>query len=183
MCIARPRPPGRRPLYNPVSPVPTIVVMLPEGSTLRMRWLPLSAMKRLPVASTATPLGVSNWAWTAGPPSPAKPRTPVPAMVVMMPEESTLCMLLLVVSEKKSLPAASTATDRILELQKQHGLELPEEFFFRYAEVLERLGLYDEAIAAATKYLTLAGRDGEHYRAALELLITAFCKQFSLCLD
>ena len=45
----------------------------------------------------------------------------------------------------------------------------PEEFFFRYAEVVERLGLYDEAIEYATKYLTLAGRDGEHYRAALRV--------------
>ena len=49
----------------------------------------------------------------------------------------------------------------------------PEEFFFRYAEVVERLGLYDEAIEAVTKYLTLAGRDGAHYRAALRLLNSA----------
>ena len=75
--------------------------------------------------------------------------------------------------ERRNFDAAKQSLDRILALQEQHGLELPEEFFFRYAEVVERLGLYDEAIEAATKYLTLAGRDGAHYRAALRLLNSA----------
>ena len=75
--------------------------------------------------------------------------------------------------ERRNFAAAKQSLDRILALQDQHGLELPQEFFFRYAEVVDRLGLYDEAIAAATKYLTLAGRDGEHYRAALRLLNSA----------
>ena len=75
--------------------------------------------------------------------------------------------------ERRNFTAAKQSLDRILALQDQHGLELPEEFFFRYAEVVERLGLYDEAIEAVTKYLTLAGRDGEHYRAALRLLNSA----------
>ena len=75
--------------------------------------------------------------------------------------------------ERRNFDAAKQSLDRILALQEQHGLELPQEFFFRYAEVVERLGLYDEAIEAATKYLTLAGRDGEHYRAALRLLNSA----------
>ena len=75
--------------------------------------------------------------------------------------------------ERRNFAAAKQSLDRILALQDQHGLELPEEFFFRYAEVVERLGLYDEAIEAATKYLTLAGRAGEHYRAALRLLNSA----------
>ena len=75
--------------------------------------------------------------------------------------------------ERRNFAAAKQSLDRILALQDQHGLELPQEFFFRYAEVVERLGLYDEAIAAVTKYLTLAGRDGAHYRAALRLLNSA----------
>ena len=75
--------------------------------------------------------------------------------------------------ERRNFAAAKQSLDRILALQEQHGLELPEEFFFRYAEVVERLGLYDEAIEAVTKYLTLAGRDGAHYRAALRLLNSA----------
>ena len=75
--------------------------------------------------------------------------------------------------ERRNFDAAKQSLDRILALQEQHGLELPEEFFFRYAEVVERLGLYDEAIESVTKYLTLAGRDGAHYRAALRLLNSA----------
>ena len=75
--------------------------------------------------------------------------------------------------QEKDFEGAKAAMDRILALQAQHGLELPEQFFFRYAEVLDRLGLYDEAVEFVTKYLTLAGRDGEHYREALELLSAA----------
>ena len=68
---------------------------------------------------------------------------------------------------------AKAAMDAILELQAEHDLELPEPFPFRYAEVLERLGLYEEAIEHVTEYLTVAGRDGEYYREALELLDSA----------
>ena len=73
--------------------------------------------------------------------------------------------------QEQEYEGAKAAMDRILALQAQHGLEIPEEFFYRYAEVLDRLELHDEAIEFATKYLTLAGRDGAHYRAALELLV------------
>ena len=72
--------------------------------------------------------------------------------------------------EEQDFAGAKQSLDQILELEAQHGLEIPVEFFFRYAEVVERLGLFDEAIASTTRYLTLAGREGEHYRAALELL-------------
>lgn len=72
--------------------------------------------------------------------------------------------------EQQDYSAAKESMDRILRLQQEHGLEVPEEFFFRYAEVVERLGLYDEAIVSVTKYLTLVGRSGNHYREALELL-------------
>ena len=72
--------------------------------------------------------------------------------------------------EEQDFAGAKQSLDQILELEAQHGLEIPVEFFFRYAEVVERLGLFDEASASATRYLTLAGREGEHYRAALELL-------------
>ena len=72
--------------------------------------------------------------------------------------------------EEQDLAGAKESMDQILELEEQHGLDLPVEFFFRYAEVLVRLELHDEAVTSVTKYLTLAGRDGEHYRVALELL-------------
>ena len=72
--------------------------------------------------------------------------------------------------DEQDFVGAKTAMDGILQLQAQHDLEIPEQFSFRYAEVLGRLGLYDEAIEWVTQYLTLTGRDGEFYREALELL-------------
>ena len=75
--------------------------------------------------------------------------------------------------DEQDFLGAKTAMDAILELQAQYDLELPQPFPFRYAEVLERLGLYDEAIDHVSQYLTAAGRDGEYYREALELLDTA----------
>ena len=68
---------------------------------------------------------------------------------------------------------AKTAMDAVLELQEQHDLELPEQFSFRYAGVLDQLGLYDEAVRYVTEYLNVAGRDGKYYRDALELLDSA----------
>ncbi len=75
--------------------------------------------------------------------------------------------------EEQDFERAKATMDRILELQAEHDLELPEQFSFRYAQVLERLGLHDEAMETATRYLTLAGRDGEFYREALELVNAA----------
>ena len=75
--------------------------------------------------------------------------------------------------EEQDFARAKTAMDRILELQAEHDLELPEQFPFRYAQVLDRLGLYDEARESATRYLTQVGRDSEFYREALELLNAA----------
>ena len=75
--------------------------------------------------------------------------------------------------DEQDFLGAKAAMDAILELQAQHDLELPEPFPFRYADVLERLGLYDEAIEHVTAYLSVAGRDGEYYREALELLDSA----------
>ena len=68
-------------------PSPATVVMMPVlAVTLRMRLLPLSAINKLPAASTATPLGRKSWALVASPPSPPKPPLPpLPATVVMMP--------------------------------------------------------------------------------------------------
>ena len=72
--------------------------------------------------------------------------------------------------QEQNFESAKAAMDRILALEAEHGLKLPEEFFFRYAEVSDRLGLSGTVIDFLTKYLTLAGQDGEHYREALEML-------------
>ena len=68
---------------------------------------------------------------------------------------------------------AMESLERILELQEQHGVEVPETFLFTYAEVSLRVGLYSQAIEFVTRYLTLTGREGEHYRGALRLLDSA----------
>ena len=66
--------------------------------------------------------------------------------------------------------AAQAALARILALQAAHDLVLPEAFWFQYAQAAYQAGLYAAAVEAATRYLTTVGRDGAHYRAALELL-------------
>ena len=66
--------------------------------------------------------------------------------------------------------AALRTLDRILELQEEHDLEFPEPFWMKRAEVAVGAQDYLEAMASATRYLELAGREGEHYAAALDLL-------------
>ena len=74
---------------------------------------------------------------------------------------------------RKNFERAREYMAAAFRIHKEHGVELPVEFFFQYAEVLERVGLYDEAIEFATHYLTQTGREGVHYREALVLLDSA----------
>ena len=70
--------------------------------------------------------------------------------------------------------AGALATlDGILALQAEHGLEIPDAFWFKRAEVSRQAGLHAQAVESATRYLETAGRSGEHYMAALELLDAA----------
>ena len=69
--------------------------------------------------------------------------------------------------------SAVVTFDRIVEISEEHGLEVPAEFWFRQAGVLHSAGLHERAVDASTRYLREAGRDGEHYRAALDILDTA----------
>ena len=52
-------------------------------------------------------------------------------------------------------------------------MAIPAEFRFREADAYHRAGVHQRAVEAATGYLRRAGRQGEHYRAALELLDAA----------
>ena len=60
--------------------------------------------------------------------------------------------------------------DKILLLEKEHELDLPDEFHFRYAQAADWAGMPEEALDAVVKYLTGAGREGQHYADALELM-------------
>ena len=71
---------------------------------------------------------------------------------------------------QQDFTAAKGALDRILELQEEHGLTILDVFWYRHAEVSQRVGLQEEAIKSAMRYVTLAGRVGQHYVDALRLL-------------
>ena len=93
-------------------PVPATVLIVPVVATLRMTQFPLSAMKRLPTPSRATPAGWLSSATVAGPPSPVKSNIPaIPATVLIAPVvPSTLRTTELSWSAMKRSPAASRAT-------------------------------------------------------------------------
>ena len=79
--------------------------------------------------------------------------------------------------KEKDYAAALEAMNKIIALQKEHGLKLPGEFHFKYAQVALSAGLLEAAIDSASKYLVVAGRAGKFYREALELLDQAEKKQ------
>ena len=63
--------------------------------------------------------------------------------------------------------------NEILALQQEHDLLLHDGFDFEYAPVAYAAGRTQTAIASANQYLAAAGREGEFYRDALELLDSA----------
>ena len=66
--------------------------------------------------------------------------------------------------------AALEEMNEALALLEEHDLRLEVDFHFRYAHVAFAAGGTESAIAALNEYLLTAGRNGEFYRAALELL-------------
>ena len=69
--------------------------------------------------------------------------------------------------------AAFEVMDEILALREAHGLVLENELQFRHAQAAFAAGLTESAIASLNAYLVAAGREGEFYREALELLDSA----------
>ena len=65
--------------------------------------------------------------------------------------------------------SAVITLERALEIYQDQGLEIPAAFWFRQAGVLQNAGLHEQAVQASRRYLQEAGREGEHYLAALEL--------------
>ena len=63
--------------------------------------------------------------------------------------------------------------NKIVTLQQEHNFALPDVFHFKYAELALSAGSFAVAIDSVNKYLRMAGRDGEFYREALELLVRA----------
>ena len=69
--------------------------------------------------------------------------------------------------------AALASLDRILALQAEHDLAIPDAFWFTHGQVSQEAGLHAQAVESVTRYLVGAGQGGEHYVAALELLDVA----------
>lgn len=69
--------------------------------------------------------------------------------------------------------SAAYTLEQALQLYEEHGLEIPADFWIRYAQALQAAGLHEAAVEASTRYLQEAGREGEHYRTALRLLDVA----------
>jgi hypothetical protein len=81
--------------------------------TMRIRLLNVSAMNRLPAASSAMPQGRCSEAAVGSPPSPPKPALPLPATVAMLPVAgSTTRIRWLSVSAMNSRPSPSIAMSR-----------------------------------------------------------------------
>ena len=76
-------------------------------------------------------------------------------------------------NEEKKHTEALAAMDRIVALQNEHDLTLPEDFPFQYAQTALAAGSVQAAIDSANRYLSAAGKEGKHYREALELLVRA----------
>ena len=73
--------------------------------------------------------------------------------------------------EDQDYAGARVELEKFLELQAQHGLPVPVEFYFRYAAVLQRQGALEDALNNVLRYLGQASREGESYSAALNLMI------------
>ncbi len=72
--------------------------------------------------------------------------------------------------ESKDPKGALEVMSKIVSLQKEHGLRLPDGFHFKHARVALSAGSIGEAINASNVYLVEIGREGKFYREALELL-------------
>lgn len=72
--------------------------------------------------------------------------------------------------QSEDYAAALESLDIVLALQARHGMETPVELWFKHAQVALEAGHPQSAVTSVTRYLREAGRQGEHYAPALELL-------------
>lgn len=72
--------------------------------------------------------------------------------------------------EDKDPKGAFDTMNKILALQEEHGLTLPEDFRIKYAQAALSAGRFQEVISAINTYLLEAGRESKFYRESLELL-------------
>lgn len=70
----------------------------------------------------------------------------------------------------KDPKGAFDTMNKILALQEEHGLTLPEDFRIKYAQTALSAGQFQEAIGAINTYFLESGREGKFYRESLKLL-------------
>ena len=72
--------------------------------------------------------------------------------------------------EDQDYAGARVELEKLLELQAQHDLPVPVEFYFRYATVLQRQGALEDAFNNVLRYVGQAGHEGGSYTEALKLM-------------
>lgn len=78
--------------------------------------------------------------------------------------------------QNQDYAGALESLDIVLALQANRGMETPVELWFRHAQVALNAGYPQTAVTSATRYLQEAGREGERYASALELLDQAMSR-------
>ena len=69
--------------------------------------------------------------------------------------------------------AALEALDRVVELQSESGLDIPERAWFWHAQAAHGTGNHTVALESLVRYFEVAGQEGEDYLAALDLYTVA----------
>ena len=99
--------------------------------------------------------------------------TRVASVSAQLPPEILLDQLLLRAErlvEADDLDPAAQALERAISFATEQDLELPPDVRFDHARVALAVGLLEAAKASVTEYLTVAGREGDSYEAAVALL-------------
>ena len=128
------------------------------------------AAGRTPLVAENTPRASSG---TSAEPSP---RAPSATTTVQLPPEIMVDRHLIRAERLLAADdpeAALDAMNEILALQQEHDLVLQDDFHFQYARMAFAAGRTQTAIASLNEYLIAAGRAGEFYRRALQLLDSA----------
>ena len=102
-------------------------------------------------------------------------------LVAQLPPEVQMDLYLLEARkavEQQDFDGARKALERLYSLGMMPGLAHAEAFYFQIAQVARRAGYQTRAVQFATRYLETAGREGEHYSDALELLAVAQAETF-----
>ena len=79
----------------------------------------------------------------------------------------------------KNYAEAFNVMKKIVAIQKEHNLTLPDEFHFQYAQVALSADSLKIALESVSKYLSATGKEDEFYKEALALLIEAELPEIS----